>query len=47
MRCVSMKSVALMFNDMLKVSFNIVKDWHKNGPVDAAGQMIYRQGHHA
>jgi TonB-linked SusC/RagA family outer membrane protein len=32
-----------MFNDMLKVSFNIVKDWHKNGPVDAAGQMIYRQ----
>lgn len=32
-----------MFNNMLKVSFNIVKDWHKNGPVDAAGQMVYRQ----
>ena len=32
-----------MFNDMLKVQFNILKHWHENGPVDAAGQMVYRQ----
>ncbi len=32
-----------MFNDMLKVSFNILKKWHENGPVDAAGQSVYRQ----
>ena len=32
-----------MFNDMLKVQFNILKSWHENGPVDAAGQMVYRQ----
>lgn len=30
-------------NDMLKVSFNIQKHWHKNGPVDAAGTQVYRQ----
>ena len=32
-----------MFNDMLKLSFNILKRWHENGPVDAAGSMVYRQ----
>ena len=32
-----------MFNDMLKLQFNVLKRWHKNGPVDAAGQMVYRQ----
>ena len=32
-----------MFNDMLKLQFNILKRWHQNGPVDAAGQMVYRQ----
>ena len=32
-----------MFNDMLKLQFNILKRWHENGPVDAAGQMVYRQ----
>ena len=32
-----------MFNDMLKLQFNIIKRWHENGPVDAAGQMVYRQ----
>ena len=32
-----------MFNDMLKLQFNILKSWHENGPVDAAGQMVYRQ----
>lgn len=32
-----------MFNDILKVQFNILKRWHENGPVDAAGQMVYRQ----
>lgn len=32
-----------MFNDMLKLNFNILKRWHENGPVDAAGQMVYRQ----
>ncbi len=30
-------------NDMLKVSFNIMKRWHKNGPVDAASTQVYRQ----
>ena len=32
-----------MFNDMLKLQFNVLKRWHENGPVDAAGQMVYRQ----
>lgn len=32
-----------MLNDMLKLQFNLVKDWHKNGPIDAAGAMVYRQ----
>ena len=32
-----------MFNDMLKVQLNIVKSRRENGPVDAAGSMIYRQ----
>ena len=32
-----------MFNDILKLQFNILKRWHENGPVDAAGQMVYRQ----
>jgi TonB-linked SusC/RagA family outer membrane protein len=31
------------FNDILKVSFNILKRWHENGPVDAAGTQVYRQ----
>ena len=31
------------FNDMLKVSFNIQKRWHENGPVDAASTQVYRQ----
>lgn len=30
-------------NDLVKVQFNILKRWHKNGPVDAAGTQIYRQ----
>lgn len=32
-----------MLNDMLKVSFNIVKKWHKEGPMNAASEMVYRQ----
>lgn len=32
-----------MFNDMLKVQVNLLKDIHQNGPVDAAGSMVYRQ----
>lgn len=32
-----------MLNDMLKVSFNIVKKWHKQGPMNAASEMVYRQ----
>lgn len=32
-----------MLNDMLKVNFNMVKTFHKNGPIDAAGMGIYRQ----
>ena len=32
-----------MLNDMLKVNFNMVKTFHKNGPIDAAGLGIYRQ----
>ena len=28
---------------MLKVNFNMVKTFHKNGPIDAAGLGIYRQ----
>ena len=32
-----------MLNDMLKVHMNIVKSRRENGPVDAAGSMIYRQ----
>lgn len=32
-----------MLNDMLKVNFNMVKTYHKNGPIDAAGVGIYRQ----
>lgn len=31
------------FNDLVKLSFNIQKRWHKNGPIDAAGTQIYRQ----
>lgn len=31
------------FNDMIKLSFNVMKRWHQNGPVDAAGTQIYRQ----
>ena len=31
------------FNDMLKLSFNIQKRWHSNGPVDAASTQVYRQ----
>jgi TonB-linked SusC/RagA family outer membrane protein len=30
-------------NDMIKLSFNIMKRWHENGPVDAAGTQVYRQ----
>lgn len=30
-------------NDMMKISFNIMKRWHENGPVDAATTQIYRQ----
>jgi TonB-linked SusC/RagA family outer membrane protein len=30
-------------NDMLKLQFNILKQWHKNGPVDAASTQVYRQ----
>lgn len=30
-------------NDMLKLSFNVVKHWHENGPVDAAATQVYRQ----
>ncbi|MCQ2131535.1 MAG: SusC/RagA family TonB-linked outer membrane protein, partial [Bacteroidales bacterium] len=30
------------FNDMVKLSFNIQKRWHENGPVDAAGTQVYR-----
>ncbi len=29
-------------NDILKLQFNIVKRWHENGPVDAAGSYVYR-----
>ncbi len=29
-------------NDLLKLQFNIVKRWHENGPVDAAGSYVYR-----
>lgn len=32
-----------MFNDWLKVNFNLVKTLHKNGPIDAASAGIYRQ----
>ena len=32
-----------MFNDMLKLQFNILKRWHENGPVNAASQQVYRQ----
>ena len=32
-----------MMNDMLKVSFNIVKRWHKQGPMNAASEQVYRQ----
>ena len=32
-----------MLNDMLKVQLNIVSSRRENGPVDAAGSMIYRQ----
>ena len=31
-----------MLNDMLKVNFNMVKTFHKNGPIDAAGLGIYQ-----
>lgn len=31
------------FNDMVKLSFNVQKRWHENGPVDAAGTQVYRQ----
>lgn len=30
------------FNDIIKLQFNIVKRWHENGPVDAAGSYVYR-----
>lgn len=30
-------------NDKVKVSFNVVKWWHENGPVDAATTQVYRQ----
>lgn len=30
-------------NDKAKLSFNLMKHWHKNGPVDAASTEIYRQ----
>jgi TonB-linked SusC/RagA family outer membrane protein len=30
-------------NDMLKLQFNILKQWHKNGAVDAASTQVYRQ----
>lgn len=30
------------FNDMVKLSFNVQKRWHENGPVDAAGTQVYR-----
>lgn len=31
------------FDDKVKIAFNLVKHWHKNGPVDAAGTQVYRQ----
>jgi TonB-dependent SusC/RagA subfamily outer membrane receptor len=30
-------------NDKVKLAFNLMKRWHKNGPVDAASTEIYRQ----
>ncbi len=32
-----------MFNDIVKLQFNVMKKIHKNGPVDAASTQIYRQ----
>lgn len=32
-----------MFNDIVKLQFNMLKTWHENGPVDASGEMLYRQ----
>lgn len=32
-----------MLNDMVKIQVNLLKTWHENGPIDAAGQMLYRQ----
>lgn len=31
-----------MFNDILKLQFNIFKTWSENDPVNAAGNMVYR-----
>lgn len=31
------------FDDKIKVSLNLVKRWHENGPVDAASTQVYRQ----
>lgn len=31
------------FNDKAKLQFNILKQWHKNGAVDAASTQVYRQ----
>lgn len=30
-----------MFNDMIKLQFNIFKSWRKNGPLDAASSLVY------
>jgi TonB-linked SusC/RagA family outer membrane protein len=30
-------------NDIIKIQLNIMKNWHENGPVDAAGSEVYRQ----
>ncbi len=32
-----------MFNDIVKLQFNVMKKIHKNGPVDAASTQVYRQ----
>lgn len=31
------------FNDIVKVQMNVMKRWHKNGPIDAASTQVYRQ----
>lgn len=31
------------FNNIVKVQMNVMKRWHKNGPIDAASTQVYRQ----